>query len=87
MRTNHTALKSDNIRNSLSDTRRRGIAASFDAIGQVSGTIAVASVVLCFGSASERLIVPAVRNAASEVTTAIGGEVPEEVRPGKEAAA
>jgi len=99
--TDQTVDRADDLRKLLSDTRRRGFAVSartfenevvgiaapfFDATGQVYGTIAVASVASRFASESERLIASAVRKAANEVTMAIGGEVPDEIRVGKEAA-
>ena len=96
------AAPADDLRRLLVDTRALGFAISartfedevvgiaapfFDASGQVYGTVAVASVASRFTSERERSIAAAVRKAANEVTTAIGGEVPDEIRVGEEAAA
>lgn len=100
--TDQTVRTADELRPLLAATRKRGFAVSaktyedevvgvaapfFDATGQVYGTLAVASVASRFDLEKQGLIATAVRKAASEVTTAIGGEVPDALRQDKEAAA
>ncbi|RWD66000.1 MAG: IclR family transcriptional regulator [Mesorhizobium sp.] len=100
--TSQTVRTADDLRRLLAETRAQGFAISartfedevvgiavpfFDATGQVYGTISVASVASRLTSEGERSIAAAVRKAANEVTTTIGGEVPDEIRDGEEAAA